>query len=75
MLLLAETINPPNLAFVFGFVGAAIALQRRRWDLVAWLVVSAFGAAVVDRWAVIPLAVMAGLAVDAALVEPNASVR
>ena len=35
-----------------------------------WLVVSAFGAAVVDRWVAIPLAVLAGLAVDAALVEP-----
>ena len=70
VLLLAETINPPNLAFVLGFVGAAVALQRRRWDLVIWLVVSAFGAAVVDRWVAIPLAVLAGLAVDAALVEP-----
>jgi len=70
ILLVAETINPPNLAFVLGFVGAAIAVQRRRWDLVAWLVVSAFGAAVVDRWVAIPLAVLAGLAVDAALVEP-----
>ena len=70
ILLLAETINPPNFAFVLGFVGAAIAVQRRRWDLVAWLVVSAFGAAVVDRWVAIPLAVLAGLAVEAALTQP-----
>lgn len=70
VLLLAESINPPNLAFVLGFVGAAIALRRRRWDLLAWLVVSAFGAAVVDRWVAIPLAVLAGLALDSVLAEP-----
>ena len=70
VLLLAETINPPNFAFVLGFVGAAVAIHRRRWDLVAWLVVSALGAAVVDRWVAIPLAVLAGLAVDAALLQP-----
>lgn len=70
VLLLAETINPPNFAFVLGFVGAAVAVQRRRGDLLAWLVVSAFGAAVVDRWVAIPLAVLAGLAVDSVLTEP-----
>ena len=62
-------INPPNLAFTIGAVGIVVAASRRRWDLLAWLAVTALGAAVVDRWAVIPLAVLAGLAVDAALDE------
>lgn len=71
VLLVAETINPPNLAFTIGAVGLVVAVLRRRWDLVAWLAVTAFGAAVVDRWVVIPLAVLAGLAVDAALEQPR----
>lgn len=70
ILLLAETINPPNFAFMLGFVGAGVAGLRRRWDLLAWLVVSAFGAAVVDRWVAIPLAVLAGFVIDAALAQP-----
>lgn len=67
--LLGGAINPPNLAFTIGAVGIVIAATRRRWDLLAWLGVTALGAAVVDRWAVIPLAILAGLAVDAALDE------
>jgi hypothetical protein len=67
--LLGGAINPPNLAFTIGAVGFVIAASRRRWDLLAWLAVTALGAAVVDRWAVIPLAVLAGLAVDAAMDE------
>jgi hypothetical protein len=65
--LVAGAVNPPNLAFTIGAVGIVVAAQRRRWDLLGWLAVTALGAAVVDRWAVVPLAVMAGLAVDAAL--------
>jgi hypothetical protein len=68
--LMADALNPPNLAFTIGLVGVAVAAQRRRWDLLAWLAVSVFGLAVVDRWMVIPLAVLAGLAVDAALEQP-----
>ena len=71
VLLIAETINPPNLAFTIGAVGLVVAIVRRRWDLVAWLAVTAFGAAVVDRWVAIPLAVLAGFAVDAALEHPR----
>ena len=69
--LLAATLNPPNLAFVIGAVGVVVAVRRRRWDLLAWLATTAVGGAVIDRWAVIPLAVMAGLAVDAALERPT----
>lgn len=65
--LLAGALNPPNLAFTIGAVGVVIAAQRRRWDLLAWLAVTAVGAAVVDRWAVIPLSVLAGLAIDVAM--------
>ena len=68
--LVADALNPPNLAFTIGLVGVVIAARRRRWDLLAWLAVSVFGLAVVDRWMAIPLAVLAGLAVDAALEEP-----
>ena len=71
VLLLAQTINPPNFAFVLGFVGLAVAAKRRRWDLLALLIASAFGAAVVDRWVAIPLAILAGLAVDTVLTEPT----
>ena len=68
--LVADAVNPPNLAFTIGLVGVAVAARRRRWDLLAWLAVSVFGLAVVDRWMVIPLAVLAGLAVDAVLDQP-----
>ncbi len=71
VLLLAQTINPPNLAFTIGAIGIAVAVRRGRWDLIAWLVVSAFGAAVVDRWIAIPLAVLTGLAVETALAHPS----
>ena len=71
ILLLAETINPPNMAFTIGAAGLVMAAVRHRWDLLVWFVVTAFGAAVVDRWVAIPLAVLAGLAVDAALVHPR----
>jgi hypothetical protein len=67
----ADAINPPNLAFTIGLVGVVVAFRRRRWDLTALLVVSVFGVAVVDRWMAIPLAVLAGLAVDSALEEPR----
>ena len=67
VLLLAQSINPPNLAFTVGAVGVVVAVRLRRWDLLAWLAITALGAAVVDRWIAIPLAVLAGLAVDAAL--------
>ena len=69
---MAEALNPPNLAFTIGVVGIVIAaVRRRRWDLIAWLAVTCFGVAVVDRWMVIPFAVLAGLAVDAALEHPR----
>jgi hypothetical protein len=68
--LLAGALNPPNLAFTIGAVGIAVAAYRRRWDLLAWLAVTALGVAVLDRWAVIPAAVLAGLAVDTALERP-----
>jgi hypothetical protein len=69
--LAAGALNPPNLAFSIGLVGTVLAAWRRRWDLIAWLVVSVFGFAVVDRWMVIPLAVLAGYAVDVALQQPR----
>lgn len=65
------TLNPPNLAFVVGLVGVVVAARQRRWDLLAWLGVTMLGGAVLDRWVVIPLAVLAGLAVDAALAQPT----
>jgi hypothetical protein len=69
--LLAAALNPPNLAFVIGAVGVVVSVRRRRWDLIAWFGTTLLGGAVIDRWAVIPLAVMAGLAVDAALEQPT----
>jgi hypothetical protein len=69
--LVASALNPPNLAFTIGLVGVFFAARQRRWDLLAWLAVSFLGVAVVDRWMVLPLAVLAGLAVDAALEEPR----
>ena len=63
----AQALNPPNLAFTIGAVGVVVAAGRRRWDLLAWFALSAVGAAVVDRWVVIPLAVLAGLTVDVAI--------
>jgi hypothetical protein len=68
--LLAGALNPPNLAFTGGAVGIVVAAYRRRWDLLGWLAVTALGVAVLDRWAVIPAAVLAGLAVDTALQRP-----
>lgn len=67
IVIVAGALNPPNLAFTVGAVGMLVAARRHRWDLIGWVVVTAFGAAVVDRWVVIPLAVLAGLAVDAAI--------
>jgi hypothetical protein len=69
--LLADTLNPPNLAFTVGAIGVLVAAHRRRWDLLGWLAITALGVAVLDRWAVIPLAILAGLAVDAALSKPR----
>ena len=69
--LAAGALNPPNLAFSVGLLGTVLAAWRRRWDLIAWLVVSVLGLAVVDRWIVIPLAVLAGYAVDVALQQPR----
>lgn len=68
--LLADILNPPNLAFTIGAVGGVVAALRGRWDLLAWLAVTALGVAVLDRWLVIPFAILAGLAVDAALASP-----
>jgi hypothetical protein len=69
--LVASALNPPNLAFTIGLIGAVVAVVRRRWDLLAWLAVSFLGVAVVDRWMVLPFAVLAGLAVDVALEQPR----
>ena len=69
--ILAEMVNPPNLAFTVGAVGLVVAVIRRRWDLLAWVAVTALGVAVVDRWLAIPFAILAGLAVDAALEHPR----
>jgi hypothetical protein len=52
-------------------VGLGIAAVRRRWDLLAWVAVTFLGVAVLDRWLVIPFAVLAGVAVDAALERPR----
>jgi hypothetical protein len=67
----ASILNPPNLAFSIGIVGLGIAAVRRRWDLLAWVAVTFLGVAVLDRWLVIPFAVLAGVAVDAALERPR----
>ena len=69
--LFADAINPPNLAFTIGAVGFVIAIRSRRWDLVALAAVSVFAVAVIDRWAVIPMALLAGVAIDAALHAPR----
>lgn len=70
VVLAASVLNPPNLAFTIGIVGIGVAIKRRRWDLIAWVAVTFFGVAVLDRWLVIPFAVLAGLAVDAVLERP-----
>jgi hypothetical protein len=69
VVLLAAILNPPNLAFTIGAVGVVVALVQRRWDLIGLLVVSLLGASVVDRWAVIPFAILAGLGLDLAITE------
>jgi hypothetical protein len=69
VVLLAAIVNPPSLAFTIGAVGIVVALVGRRWDLIGLLVVSLLGASVVDRWAVIPFAILAGLTVDVAIGE------
>jgi hypothetical protein len=69
VVLLSAILHPPNLAFTIGAVGMVIAIVRRRWDLIGLVVVSLLGASVVDRWAVIPFAILAGMAVDAAIGE------
>jgi hypothetical protein len=71
IVVLASILNPPNLAFSIGIVGLGIAAVRRRWDLLAWVAVTFLGVAVLDRWLVIPFAVLAGVAVDAALERPR----
>jgi hypothetical protein len=65
--LLAVSVNPPNLAFTIGAVGIVVAIIRRRWDLLAWVGVTALGVAVLDRWLAVPLAILAGFALDDAL--------
>lgn len=72
--ILAAGLNPPNVAYIIGAVGVVVAFRMRRWDLLVWLGVTALGGAVLDRWVVIPLAVLAGLALDAAL-DRTASMR
>jgi hypothetical protein len=69
IVLLASVLNPPNLAFSIGIVGLVVAGLRRRWDLLAWVALTFLGVAVLDRWLVIPFAILAGLVVDAALTE------
>jgi hypothetical protein len=69
--LLAVSINPPNLAFTIGGVGIVVAIARRRWDLLVWVGVTVFGVAVLDRWLAVPLAILAGYAVDHALSHWN----
>ncbi len=68
------TINPPNLAFTSAVVGAVIA--RSGADGTCW---SGWRQRIrrgrLDRWVAIPLAVLAGLAVDAALSNRRASDR
>ena len=72
VILLASILNPPNLAFTIGLIGVGVAFIRRRWDLLAWGAAIFLGVAVLDRWLVLPFAVLAGLAVDAALERPRA---
>lgn len=67
VVLLAAILNPPNPAFTIGAIGVLVAFARRRWELVGLLVVSLLGSSVVDRWAVIPFAILAGMAVDGAI--------
>ena len=71
VVLVASILNPPNLAFSIGIVGLGLAAVRRRWDLLAWVAVTFLGVAVLDRWLVIPFAVLAGIAVDTALERPR----
>ena len=71
VVLVASILNPPNLAFSIGIVGLGLAAVRRRWDLLAWVAVTFLGVAVLDRWLVIPFAVLAGIAVDHALARPR----
>jgi hypothetical protein len=63
----AAMVNPPNLAFAAGAAGLVLAVRRRRWDLIGLTTVSLLGASVVDRWAVIPFAILGGMAIDAAI--------
>ncbi len=62
-------VAPPTLASIAGLVGVVIAWRRRRWDLIAWLAVTALGVGVTGRWAIVPMAVLAGLAMDRAIAE------
>lgn len=57
-------LNPPTLAAVAGVVGIGIAWRQQRWDLLTWFALTALGVGVSGRWAIIPLALLAGLALD-----------
>jgi hypothetical protein len=67
VLLARVVLDPPNLAGIFGLVGTVLAWRRRRWDLLAWLAVTAAGVGESGRWTIIPLAVLAGYAIDIGL--------
>ncbi len=67
VLLSRVVLYPPNLAGILGLVGAVLAWQRRRWDLLAWLAVTALGVGKSGRWTIIPLAILAGNAIDIGL--------
>jgi hypothetical protein len=63
ILLARLALYPPTVAVAAGLVGAAIAFRARRWDLLVWLGVTALGVGASGRWTIVPLSVLAGLAV------------
>ena len=63
ILLARLALYPPTVAVAAGLVGAAIAFHARRWDLLAWLGVTALGVGASGRWTIVPLAVLAGLTI------------
>lgn len=64
ILFLRLALYPPTLAVLAGIAGAIVAWRQRRWDLLVWLAVTAVGVGVNGRWTIIPLSVLAGLALD-----------
>ena len=66
VLLARLVLYPPNMAAIIGMVGLVLASRDRRWDLLGLLAVSALGVGQSGRWTIIPLAVLAGYALNIA---------